>query len=58
MQMEFVSRIIDLAPDVIKAIEDNLRVTGRTIGIIKDHLSQLIEVFLSVEWQYHLGFAL
>jgi hypothetical protein len=50
MQMEFVSRIIDLAPDIIKAIEDNLRVTARTVGIIKDHFSQLIEAFLSVEW--------
>jgi hypothetical protein len=50
MQMEFVSRIIDLAPDIIKIIKDALKVTDKTIGIIKDHFKELIEAFLSVEW--------
>jgi hypothetical protein len=50
MQMEFVSRIIDLAPDIIKIIKDALKVTDKTIGIIKDHFTELVESFLSVEW--------
>ena len=48
--MEFVSRIFDLAPDIIKIIKDALRVTDKTIGIIKENFTELIEAFLSVEW--------
>jgi hypothetical protein len=58
MQMEFVSRIIDLASDIIKIIKDVLKVTYKTIGIIKDHFKELIYAFLSNEWYNHLGYTL
>ena len=58
MQKDFVSRIINLATNKIQTIEDVLKVSFSAIGIIIGHFKQLKDAFLSVEWYYHIGFAL
>ena len=63
MQMEFVSRIINLVPETIQTIEDALRVIeesiiDNTMGIIREYFNNLKEAFLNVDWYYHLGFFL
>lgn len=50
MQMDFVSRIINIATNKIQTIDDFLKAIFSAIGIIIDHFKQLKDAFVSVEW--------
>jgi hypothetical protein len=59
MQMELVSRIVNLVTQTIQTIEDALKLFQENLrDLITENISSLKEAFLKIEWYYCLGYGL